>query len=306
MPVTRVPFHRFLARSILAVAALGAAAPSAAQPVLGFTEDFPGTSTSSWMGGSLFSNPGTGGWGGSADGYLDVSTPSPSNLGTVSFGPEYAGDWAAAGITQVVCWLRDTGGTGVLEIHLSIGDGLQTWQHDAGFLPPAGAWGRYAVDLVPSGFTRIRGTSGTFAGTLSAVDRLHFRHDLAPYGPTPDPVQGAFGLDHLQLTTGASVDVPAAGPVARPVLLAPPYPNPARGRVTLQVQQPEPGPVSLTILDAAGRRVRHVELDAGSGAPRLWLWDGSGDDGRPLPAGVYRVLARGDNGGTSRTVTLLR
>ena len=44
---------------------------SAAAPALGFREDFPGVSTSSWSGGAPFSNPGTGGVGG-ADGYLEV------------------------------------------------------------------------------------------------------------------------------------------------------------------------------------------------------------------------------------------
>lgn len=294
-----------LAGCLLASALAALAVPAHAQPVIGFTEDFPGVTTSSWAGGSIFGNPGANGFGGSGDGYLDVSVPSPANLGTVSFGAEFAGDWTAAGVTQVSCWLRDTGGTGNLELHLSIGDGLQTWQHTAGYLPPIGVWGKHVVNMVESDFTLIRG-SGTFADVMSAADRLHFRHDLAPYGPTPDAVQGGFGLDHIQLGNNFTTGVGPGGIAARPVLLAPPFPNPAIGRVTFQIQQPESHPVSLTILDAAGRRVRSVEFAAAGAAPRLWLWDGTGDDGRAAPAGVYRVLARGVNGGTSRTVTLLR
>ena len=308
MPVlthpTRPAFLRWLPAGALIVAF---AIPAQAQPTLGFTEDFPGTSTSTWQGGSIFANPGAGGFGGSVDGYLDLSTPSPAHLGTVSSGAEYVGDWTAAGVTQVSCWMRDIGGTGDLEIHLLITEGqnIQTWQQDAGFIPPSGVWGKYVVNLVESDFTRIRGT-GTFAAAMAGMSKLHFRHDLAPYGATPDPVQGAFGLDHIQLGNDFSTGVRDGSLALRPVLLAPPYPNPAVGRVTFQIQQPESHPVSLDILDAAGRRVRHVEFTGLGAAPHLWMWDGSDDTGRAAPAGVYRVLARGVNGGMVRTVTLLR
>lgn len=289
--------------ALLAGLALFAGAAHA-QPTLGFVEDFPGISTSSWAGGAITANPGSGGIGGASDGYLDVQTLSESNLGTVSFGAEYQGNWAAAGITRVRCWMRDFGGSGDLLIHLSLSNGLATFQQNAGFNPPVGSWAEYVVDLNPGDFTRTRGLSGTFASVLQTVDRLHFRHDLAPYGPTPDPKIGHFGLDHIVLTNSSTDVAPGFG--TRPVLLEPPYPNPARGRVTFQLRQPEPKPVRLTIYDAAGRRVREVELGAGGSAPQLWLWDGNDDAGRAVPAGVYRALARGVNGGMSRTVTLLR
>lgn len=291
---------------LVALTLLAAFAPRAqAQPVLGFIEDFPGTSLGSWSGGAIYSNPGTGGFGGAGDGYLVSTTLSLGNLGTVSFGAEYAGDWVAAGITQVRCWMRDEGGSGDLSIHLSFSDGSNTWQQDAGIVPPTNAWGLYVVDLVEGDFTHNRGSTGTFTGTLSAVDRFHFRHDLPPYGASPDIVQGSFGLDHVLLTNG-TVSVEPGSFATRPVLLAPPYPNPARGRVTFQIHQPEALPVTLTLLDAAGRQVRKVEFAGAASAPRLWMWDGTGDDGFPLPAGVYRAIARGANGGMARTVTLLR
>ena len=276
-----------------------------AQPALGFVENFPGISTSSWSGGSINDNPGTGGFGGPGDGYLDVKTVSTDHLGTVSFGPEYAGNWSAAGITQVRCWLKDIGGTGDLEIHLSLGDGTATFQQNAGFVPPGTQWAEYVVNLVAGDFTRIHGVSGTLASVMLGVDRLHYRHDLPPFTGGPDLVMGDFGLDHILLTNGL-VSIEPGNSVAHPVLLAPPYPNPARGRVTFQIQQPESRPVRITILDAAGRQVRDLELPTSGSAPRLWLWDGNDDSGRAAPAGVYRVLARGVNGGMSRTVTLLR
>jgi len=277
-----------------------------AAPTVGFIEDFPGTSVSSWAGGSLVGNPGTGGYGGAGDGFLEVATLAPGNLGTVSFGAEYAGDWLAAGITQVRCWLTDRSGRGDLLIHLAVSNGLNTWQQNAGFAPPVGKWGLYVVDLTESAFTHTRGTTGTFNSVLQTEDRLHFRHDLAPYGPTPDPIAGAFGLDHILLTNGVTAVDPASQALGSPVLLDPPFPNPARGRVTFTIRQPGASPVTITVFDAAGRRVRQVELAAAGQAPRLWLWDGRDDAGAAAPAGVYRAVARGENGGTSRTVTLLR
>jgi hypothetical protein len=299
-----VRFSRLAPRSLALLAALAFARPTVAAPVPGFVEDFPGTSTSTWSGGAVITNPGTGGLHGVDDGYLQAMTVSPSNLGTVSFGAEYAGDWTAAGITQVRCWLTDAAWMGNLSIHFSLSDGSNTWQHDAGFVPPMWEWGLYVIPLVEADFTHIRGITGTFATVMANVDRIHFRHDLPPFEPTPDPVAGAFGLDHLVLTNGL-VGV-GDNFAARPVLLDPPYPNPARGRVTLQLRQPEALPVRLSIFDAAGRRVREVTLDAVGPASRLWLWDGTDDAGVAVPAGVYRVLARGDNGGMSRTVTLIR
>ena len=298
---------RLSARALVALLlALGSAAVAHAQPVVGFIEDFPAANgVGSWGGGSITSNPGTGGFRGAGDGFLDVKTETAGHLGTVSFGTEYGGNWTTAGVTQVRCWLTDLSGRGDLSIHLSISNGFDTYQQNAGFTPPVGSWGLYVVDLNESDFTHTRGTSATFAGVMATVDRLHFRHDVAPYTGLPDDIAGEFGLDHLLLTNG-TVGVGPGSIASQPVLLAPPYPNPARGRVTFQLQQPEPHAVTLAIFDAAGRRVRHVEIAAAGPAPRLWLWDGRDDAGAALPAGVYRALATGENGGTSRTVTLLR
>lgn len=302
-PLRTPAFVRFLATLALTFGVSRANA----QPTLGFVEDFPVVNgTGSWAGGSLYDNPGTGGYGGVGDGFLDVRTPSPDRLGAVSFAPEYAGNWSAAGITQVRCWMTDLSGNGDLSIHLSLSNGFSTWQQNAGFVPPVGSWGEYVVNLTAADFKRIRGTTGTFAGILTSADRLHFRHDLPPFNPTPALIVGEFGLDHISLLAGSSTGVPLGGFGSQPVLLEPPYPNPARGRVTFTLRQPEAKPVHLTILDAAGRRVRDVSLTAGGSAPRVWMWDGRDDQGLAAPAGVYHVLARGANGGMSRTVTLLR
>jgi hypothetical protein len=290
--------------ALLALAAMTArAAPAAAEPVLGFREDFSAPGTSSWAGGAITENPGTGGYHGAGDGFLRVEVSGqPGKLGTNSFGTEYAGDWVAAGITQFRVWLRDVGEDEALNIHLGIGNRANFWQHDAGFAPPADRWAEYVVPLGSGvGWTRTIG-SGEFQTALASADRVLIRHDQAPYVQEPDVIAGDFGVDRILLTNGlvGVGDHPLA--VARPVELAAPYPNPSRGPVTFAFTQGEPGPVTFEVLDVTGRRVARVRLAEAPAGPRTWLWDGRGADGVRVPAGVYRVRASNAGGGTSRAV----
>jgi len=275
-------------------------------PVLGFRETFPAiSSTGSWGGGTLVSNPGTGGFGGPGDGYLLLESSVSTNFGTVSFGSEYAGSWSAAGVTQVRVWLNDVGADEAFEVHFSIGNFHNFWQYNVGFAPPLNQWAEFVVDLSsPVNWTKIRNAppGGTFATAIDSVDRIHFRHDMTPYvlNGAPDPISGDLGIDQVLLTNGLVGVEPFAPLAVRPIELATPYPNPSRGPVTLAVRVAEPGPVTLQIVDVAGRSVRRVELaDAGAG-PRTWMWDGRDDRGQRAPAGVYRARAFGASGGTSR------
>jgi len=296
------------------LALLTLAAVAGAAPTLGFVENWPGTSVTTWGGGSVVSNPGTGGLYGDNDGYLQVSNAVAGNFGTRSSGPEYVGDWLAAGITQVRVWLDDVGAPNTLEIHFSIGRGPafpdpgNFWQYNVGFIPPSNTWKEFLVDLSSSAnWTQTIG-SGTFANALQTVDRVHFRHDLAPFGGSPDPGQGDFGIDHLLLTNGiVGVPLPGAdGRIARPVELAPPAPNPSRGPVTLALRAWGTSPVRLQILDPAGRQVRAVELPGGSAEARSWTWDGRDDRGNLTAPGVYRARAWNGEGGTSRSLVRVR
>lgn len=299
-----MPSLRF--SSLFVVAGLFAAAASAvAQPVLGFREDFPAVSgTGTWAGGAITSNPGTGGLGGINDGYLDVSRDFVASLGTVSFGSEYQGDWTTTGITQIRVWLTDPGADQALEIHLGIGNMENFWQYNAGWLPPSGAWAEYVADLSSSAnWTRIIGTTGmTFTQALQFADRLHLRHDNFPYTKAPDGVLGDFGMDHIVLTNGTA-GVDEGGPRdGSPIDLAPPFPNPSRGPVTLSIAQREAGPVRIEVVDVGGRRVRAAELPSAGAGPRLWLWDGRDGRGARVAPGAYRVRATGPSGGTSRSL----
>ena len=199
----------------LFVVALIAAAPAgsaAANPVLGFIEEWTGTDLHNWVGGSVggsvdVTNPGTGGRQGAGDGFLLMSRSTVGNLGVYTIGSEYLGYWLAAGIQSVRVWLNDVNTDDPLEIHFVIGHAqVNVWQYNEGFLPPHNGWAEFVVDLTDSTkFTQTFGP-GTFDDALRDVDRLHFRHDLAPYMQFPDPIQADVGIDHVELS-GVNVPV---------------------------------------------------------------------------------------------------
>jgi hypothetical protein len=185
-------------------AASFAASPAAADPVLGFREDWNGASTNGWIGGGAsgmaLSNPGTDGTLGSGDGYLRLELGTDGSFGSRSSGSAYAGNWIAAGIEQVRVSLNDLGAPDAFEIHFCIGNASNLWQYNAGFSPPNGAWQQFYVDLTnEAAFTRIVG-SGTFSQALQFADRILFRNDRAPYVQEPDPAHGDLGLDRVIVT----------------------------------------------------------------------------------------------------------
>jgi hypothetical protein len=284
-------------------------------PMLGFTEHWTGTSLDGWGGGDNYSNPGAGGVLGAGDGFLVFSTPGPppasiNNLGAQSAGAEYAGDWEAAGITQVRFWLNDVGNADPLEIHFALGNSAagNFWQYNVGFIPAHGSWTPFFVDLgSPANFTQIiAGTPGsTYDDALKQVDRVLIRHDLAPYVQSPDPIQADVGVDELVLADATTGVAPFGRQVPRPLQMAPPYPNPSRGPVVLALETFDDATITIQIVDVTGRIVRHAALARAAAGPHLWTWDGSTDSGANAPAGVYLVRAFAPSGGVSRSLIRL-
>jgi hypothetical protein len=81
-------------------------------------------------------------------------------------------------------------------------------------------------------------------------------------------------------------------------------PNPARGQVMLTIETHQAGAQRLEVQDVAGRTVRHLESGEFVAGQRQLAWDGHDDQGRQLPAGVYRVAVHGA-GGSSRATALI-
>lgn len=283
--------------------------PADAAPMVGFIEEWPGTSLQFWGGGSNYSNPGTGGLLGAGDGYLVINsyTTPQGKLGGFSVGDEYLGDWIAAGIDEVQVYLNDVNADENLEIHFSIGQALSNvWQYNVGFIPPENQWAPFVVDLSSSAnWTRTHG-SGPFSAALQNVDRVLWRHDRAPYTLLPDSISADVGIDHM-VTSNHLVGIePRASGVGLPVELAAPAPNPSHGPVSLSFRTHDGGAVRFGIVDVAGRVVRRAVLPAAPAGSRIWLWDGRDDRGALSAPGAYRVRAVGPAGGTSRSIVRVR
>ncbi|MGD8717219.1 MAG: T9SS type A sorting domain-containing protein [Candidatus Zixiibacteriota bacterium] len=69
--------------------------------------------------------------------------------------------------------------------------------------------------------------------------------------------------------------------------LAQNYPNPFRARTNIVFAVPEEGNVKLTVYDLRGAPVRRLWAGPASRGGHAISWDGSADDGTPLPPGVY-------------------
>jgi hypothetical protein len=96
--------------------------------------------------------------------------------------------------------------------------------------------------------------------------------------------------DSFTVIKGPPVDVIETGG-ARPALqMEPAWPNPFADETRIAFALVRPGRVSLSILDASGRRVATLvdeERDAGPHAAR---WDGRDDRGQRVAPGVYVSL----------------
>lgn len=99
---------------------------------------------------------------------------------------------------------------------------------------------------------------------------------------------GAGGVDDVRLLgVSGSVDVPVSAASLDLGISA--APNPFSGSAAIRWTLPQAADVSLSIHDAAGRRVRQMargRLDAGN---HSLLWDGRDDRGHAVGAGLYRM-----------------
>jgi glucose/arabinose dehydrogenase len=106
---------------------------------------------------------------------------------------------------------------------------------------------------------------------------------------------------------GAVADVPPSATVGRAFVLSS-RPAPARAGATIafDLDASESSASPLRLYDVRGRLVRTVAVPAGSGGHFEVRWDGAGDDGRPVPSGLY--WARIEHGGRTATcrIALLR
>jgi hypothetical protein len=82
------------------------------------------------------------------------------------------------------------------------------------------------------------------------------------------------------------------------------FPNPFRKATTIVFVVPG-GPATLTVYDMRGAAVRRLWEGAAAGGHDI-TWDGCGDDGAPLPPGVYLYRLEAGDRSAVRKLVLLR
>lgn len=82
-------------------------------------------------------------------------------------------------------------------------------------------------------------------------------------------------------------------PTAADLRVGEPFPNPARGALSLPFRLQRPVSLKISVYDLLGRQVRRIVLrqEFGTGAHTLH-WDGLLENGSPAPAGIYFVRFR--------------
>jgi glucose/arabinose dehydrogenase len=117
----------------------------------------------------------------------------------------------------------------------------------------------------------------------------------------------ARGLHRIRPDTAAVAAPAAATAAAEPAARGVPNPARAAAGVEIRFAADTPGHIRASIHDASGRLVRTLRGEAAAPGPAGLRWDGTGDDGRPLAAGVYLVRVETASG-AARTakVTLVR
>lgn len=206
-------------------------------------------------------------------------------------------------------------------------------QGDHGFAPPSAylplrvRWASLAEFGPVVGVKILRG-SGAGAATLHQFDPSAGGEG---YGGEAVIDLGAFGFEgdrffRAELVTGdgdaghraytnpvwvtfdASTETVAASspPPAAPLRLAA-APNPFNPALTIAFSLPTPGGVRLEAFSVGGRKVRTlIGGEFRDGGRQEIVWQGTGDDGRPLPSGVYHLRMEMGRWTATRKTVLLR
>lgn len=106
---------------------------------------------------------------------------------------------------------------------------------------------------------------------------------------------------------GATAVTPSATSTAHDLALLPGRPNPFRALVAIGYTLPRAAPVSVRILDPAGRHVRTLENSPLRVAGTFTsTWDGRNEEAQMVAAGVYLCVLESGSTRLSRRVVLVR
>ncbi len=137
---------------------------------------------------------------------------------------------------------------------------------------------------------------------LKPLDNAQFLGQLAQFSTVQ-------GIDNMQNAMEAVANVMesdqtlrAAGLVGREALVeASTIDMASGGEMRGEIGAASAGPVTFEIVDASGRRVRQMTMDAVAG-PNPFHWDGRNDAGEAVAAGRYTIRATTGSGDTAQTL----
>jgi serine protease AprX len=174
-----------------------------------------------------------------------------------------------------------------------------------------------ASPVDPSGYNAVSGTSlacPLIAGaaalmldanpSLSVMDIIDALRSTADNAASPD---NEFGWGIVDVTAALQSTITGTtGPVPSPMRLYPAAPNPFNPSTTLRYELPRPSYAELRVYDIAGRPVATLVAEERPEGINHALWDGTDDDGAPVPSGVYLYELRAGGMRLSRKVVLLK
>ncbi len=178
--------------------ALTGTAVQAAALTLGMADTFESGADGGWTVGAASLLPPTvvasGGPAGAGDGYLALAALGGLGAGsrlTVIAGPQWAGDYSAAGVDGITMDLKNLGSTALnLRLWLAGPLGASALSLDAVILPPGSDWTPMRFSLDPGAL------SGQALASLSNVQQLRLFHATTPAFPG-QPIVAALGLDNV-------------------------------------------------------------------------------------------------------------
>lgn len=150
------------------------------------------------------------------------------------------------------------------------------------------------------------GPDGGLYGASSSFDQ---EVRLATHSPDATPPNTSpFFYAFKGPDNPVGVDAPRVS--VEDVSLEAPFPNPFSSDATLVVNTTRAGTLHIGVYDLLGRNVRTLAESPHAPGRYAFRWDGTGDDGRPLAAGVYLVrvqlyAARGESPSTRSTQMLV-
>lgn len=172
------------------------------------------------------------------------------------------------------------------------------------------SWDANNVEPDFAGYYLYAATDTTSAPRVAArVATLTQTHITLPNGAqciykvTAFDVHGNEGPFDAVVPEGVADGVESPAPV---LALLPPSPNPTAGATVVRFSLSRPGPVSLVVLDAQGRRIRNLVDEVMSAGPHVVTWRTSSETGRTAPPGVWFVRLEAEDRTLTRRLVSLR